>query len=399
MRGTQRSFNRRAALASLALLAVLAACAPPPLTPPPLPQPSTSGPNPDLAPQAGVAAYSDAGPYAVGVTTVDIEPNRRAEIWYPAAPSSAAGHTKETYYIKDFLSPFMQALLPADVNPPFLTDAYRGLPISGDGPFPLVLFSHGASGYRLQSTFLTTHLASWGFVVISPDYFERGLQSLLGSSPAPGRTDDDVANLAVNAAIAANDAGPLAGSIDTSRVFPVGHSAGGGTSTRIAGSRTDVMSWISLAGGVRPTASPIPDALNDPAKSVLWMGGANDGVAQPQSMQDAFDYTAGPRKLVFIPGAGHNNAFTDICEIARDQGGVIGLAIRAGLPVPDALIGLGQDGCNAPNTNSFDVWPITRHFVTAELRFEAGIDAQPVGLGASVLDKFGATTPTYQHNP
>jgi hypothetical protein len=46
--------------------------------------------------------------------------------------------------------------------------ADRDLPPATDGgPFPLVLFSHGSVGYRLQSTFLTTHLASGGFVVAS----------------------------------------------------------------------------------------------------------------------------------------------------------------------------------------------------------------------------------------
>ena len=35
---------------------------------------------------------------------------------------------------------------------------------------PLLVFSHGNSGYRQQSTFLTTHLASWGFVVAAPDH-------------------------------------------------------------------------------------------------------------------------------------------------------------------------------------------------------------------------------------
>ena len=38
------------------------------------------------------------------------------------------------------------------------------------GPHPLIVFSHGNSGFRRQSTFLTTHLASRGFVVAAPDH-------------------------------------------------------------------------------------------------------------------------------------------------------------------------------------------------------------------------------------
>lgn len=35
---------------------------------------------------------------------------------------------------------------------------------------PLIVFSHGNSGSRHQSTFLMTHLASWGVVVAAPDH-------------------------------------------------------------------------------------------------------------------------------------------------------------------------------------------------------------------------------------
>jgi hypothetical protein len=45
------------------------------------------------------------------------------------------------------------------------------------------------------------------------------------------------------------------------------------------------------------------------------------------------------------------------------------------------------------------VWPIVRQFVTAELRYRAGLDAEPVGLGSSVVDHLGPVVPTYSHNP
>ena len=39
-----------------------------------------------------------------------------------------------------------------------------------------------------------------------------------------------------------------------------------------------------------------------------------------------------------------------------------------------------------------------RHFVTAELRFRAGLDAEPVGLGDGVLAGFDDVL-VYKHNP
>ena len=39
-----------------------------------------------------------------------------------------------------------------------------------DGPYPVVFFSHGSGGIRMQSTYLTVALASHGYVVVSPDH-------------------------------------------------------------------------------------------------------------------------------------------------------------------------------------------------------------------------------------
>jgi dienelactone hydrolase len=43
-----------------------------------------------------------------------------------------------------------------------------------------VAFSHGNSGLRRQSTFLTTHLASWGMVVTAPDHTGNTLFDVIG---------------------------------------------------------------------------------------------------------------------------------------------------------------------------------------------------------------------------
>ncbi len=383
-----------------AALVVVAACAPPP-TPEPPPE-HTGGVDPNGAPRASEAAYAERGPHDVGVTTVELEPGRLAEVWYPAPAGSSDGFDPDVYRIRHFLAPILQDLLPASVDPPFTTEAVRGLPAL-EGRFPLVLFSHGFASFRLQSTFLTTHLASWGFVVISPDYFERGLQSFGGTPPAPTRSDLAVAQLAVEAAERLDAGpGPLEGRIDTSRLFPIGHSAGGGTSTQLAGTRTDVSSWIAMSSGINLTPSllnptpRVPAALADPDKAVMWITGEDDGVARLAGVLDAYRYSAGEKKLVVIPRSGHNNAMSDICEIGRADGGVIGLARSAGLPLPDFLIDLAQDGCLAPNVEGPEVWPAVRHFITAELRYRSGLDAEPIGLGRGVVDAFGDLAPTYE---
>ena len=405
MPSTKKTKTRfRLTMATAVCSLVVAACTAPPL--PDKPPLHTGGVNPDTAAQADVAAYAALGPFAVGVTTVEVEPGRQMEVWYPADSSATVGLTPEAYHLRAFISSTLSSILSPTVDPTFQTPAFRGVASAPGANRPLVLFSHGAMGFRLQSTTITTHLASWGFIVVSPDYFERGLQTIAGeTAPAPGRSSADVTQLVMNKANAMNASGDLAGKIDTSRLFPIGHSAGGSQSTALAGSRTDVQSWISMASGVNLTPtifnqSPtVPVGLANPDKTVMWLGGENDGIAALPGVLNAYDYSAGEKKLVVIPGAGHNNAFGDFCEVGRAEGGLIGLALSGGLTLPDSVINLAQDGCvSPPNYLGPQVWPIVNHFVTAELRYRSGLDPAPVGLGAGVVNQFGGVVPTYRHN-
>jgi hypothetical protein len=387
-RGRRRTATLLAATAACAL--VLASCVPPP------PQPAT-GPSPNDAPRAGEAAYAERGPFEIGVTTIELS-DRPMEVWYPVDPADVSDEPRDEYFIRDFVSSFFDSLIPPDVNPPYVTDAVRDVPASPDGPFPLVLFSHGFASYRTQSTFLTTHLASWGFVVISPDYLNRGLRSVLGEPPPTSRSDASVADEAIEAARAmtSESGNPLEGRIDGSTVYPIGHSAGGGTSLRLL-SRPDVTMAIPLASGYGlPTLLQNP-LLLPPDKAVTWIAAPGDQVVSIEDVRRGFDYTAGERRLVEIGGSGHVNAFSDICEIG--DGGVVSLARATGIPIPESLLLLGDDGCPVPPYKpSPEVWPEVRHFVTAELRYRSGLDAEPVGLGDQVLDSFDDVV-RYRHDP
>ena len=377
----------------VALLAlVAAACVPPP------PEPAT-GPSPNDAPRAAEPAYVGPGPYAAGVTTISLG-DRDMEVWYPADPAAAGGVAPDEYFVRDFVAGWVEDLLDPSVNPPFVTDGYRGItPAVADGPFPLVLFSHGFAGFRLTTTFLTTHLASWGFVVIAPDYLERGLASVLGD-PVPGaRSDRVVADQAIEAAKAAS-ATPgdlLEGLVDGSEVFPIGHSAGGGTSLRLL-TRADVSSVIPMASGISELSLIQGNAPTLPrGKAITWLAGRYDGIAEVENARTGFTYTPGPRRLVELDRSGHNNAFTDLCEIG--DGGIAAIARATGLPIPSNLLALGDDGCPTPPfAPSPEVWDEVRHFVTAELRFRSGLDAEPVGLGDAVVPAFDDVL-VYRHDP
>ena len=121
--------------------------------------------------------YTEAGPYPVGVTTLELAAGNKVEVWYPAVEGTTGA---EFYDTRDFVPPAIKALLTADVPARYDYTAGRDAVVA-DGQFPVVLFSHGYSGMRFQSTFLTAHLASWGMVVAAPDNWSRDLFHVLSA--------------------------------------------------------------------------------------------------------------------------------------------------------------------------------------------------------------------------
>jgi dienelactone hydrolase len=339
------------------------------------------------------ARYARTGPYRVGVTTLSL-PDRKVEVWYPAAKGATRGKRRDVYHLRDWLPPAIQQLL-ATANPPFTTDAYRNVKASTHGPFPLVVFSHGFGGYRDQSTFLTTHLASWGFVVVSPDFLERGIASALGQQPKVPKTDLATFRATVDL-VRREDArrrSRLHGIVRRGKVAVVGHSAGARDAVLFARER-DVVAYVAMAGAGNTAREGTP-ALEPPRKPSVYLAGAIDGVVPIDSLRTAYAKVPKPKRMVVIGGSGHLNGFSDICEIGAGGGGIVAIAQQAGLPVPPNLAKLGSDGCATPALPSRTVWPVTRHVTTAELRWAFRIDRHPVGLGNSLVKAFPGVTLTY----
>ncbi|MBM4244076.1 MAG: hypothetical protein FJ148_09700 [Deltaproteobacteria bacterium] len=337
------------------------------------------------------APYRDAGPYVAGVTTLDLG-DRRVEVWYPVSPGDQGDAPRDAYFIRDWLPDFIDALLPADVNPPLVTDAYRGVPASREGPFPLVLFAHGFAAFRDQSTFLTAHLATWGFVVAAPDYLERGLAAQLGQPPATRYEDVQLGRATVDLLKAENArvGSLLEGVVSAERIAITGHSAGGGSAIRF-GDAPGVLTYVPLSAGARGGGQEI----ELPDKPSLWLTGAADGVVALDGVEAAYARALPPRRIVVIENAGHL-APSDLCAIGASGGGIVAIAIEAGLPVPEQLQRLGTDGCQPEALDPEDGWPVIKHFVTAQLRWAFGIDSEPVGLSQGAAADLPEATFSYR---
>lgn len=260
----------------------------------------------------------------------------------------------------------------------------------------MVLFSHGFAGFPEQSAHLTTHLASWGYVVAAPDHVERSLSGLLGTAGegVERREDPDVlqATLDLVLAQADEDASPLAGMVDGERVAASGHSAGAGAAYRLASQdeRVDVLAAYSLGlrapeGGEPP---PVPDV---PA---LVMLGEDDGVIEADRTRDAFDALDRPKYLVALGDSGHL-VFSDLCLIGAAQGGLVGIVERLELPVPDDLLDLARDGCGdeaLPVEHAFgavdavSVAFLRAHLAGDEEAADALAAGDPGGLGPAPVE-------------
>jgi predicted dienelactone hydrolase len=205
----------------------------------------------------------DAGPYPVGVRTFALDDDLRLEeqadgtllprhlpleVWYPAK-ESARDDESETMRLFDALPLDLRVgLTPEDLGA-VATIAVRDAPARADGErYPLVVFSHGKGGIRLQSNFYTAYLASHGYVVVAPDHTGDTIVELLREVKETGdiqadstlealanRPEDVIAVLdLLDDVLRADDGADIADVVDLDRVGLTGHSFGALTSFIVA---------------------------------------------------------------------------------------------------------------------------------------------------------------------
>lgn len=221
------------------------------------------------------------GPWAVGVRELEIEAPATAgvperllpvEVWYPAAADDAAA--PEASHALGLPHPARIGLPPA----------------SGADARPLLVFSHGNSGLRQQSTFLTTHLASWGFVVAAPDHVGNTFVEMMAiedeaerkAAHRRARAQRPLDQLAVLQALLdagrASDALPR---LDPTRVGALGHSFGGWTTLKLPRLDPRVRALCCLAPAAEPfvgRAAFAPDELPLPGNVETLVLAAHDEV-------------------------------------------------------------------------------------------------------------------------
>ena len=189
------------------------------------------------------------------------------------------------------------------------------------GACPLVLYSHHSGGNRRSATYLSTPLASHGYLVAALDHSEVIVPEIAGN------LRDLIANRVPDARFLLDYM--LAGAIpstaqpDPDRIAIVGHSFGGWTALALPETDTRIRAVVALApsGASNPRQGIIPATLsfNWPCPPASLYIVAEDDVLTPiAGMHELFSRTPGPKKMVALPRADHLH-FVDDVERAHEQ--------------------------------------------------------------------------------
>lgn len=331
----------------------------------------------------------------VGVTTV-IDGDHTYEIWYPASDSTTGA--SESPDFDQFLPASFTAHV-GDVHfPTWDSGAVRDAPLRvPEAPYPVVFFSHGFGGMRLQSLDYTTHLASRGYVVLAPDHPGRMMGDVLPCMFSPpldgcdlsGFGEDDPAEDDLEDALTWVDAaaadGFFAGALDTTHLGLSGHSAGAGSTVASGDAEERYTALLPMAGYGAP-ARDVP---------TLLMGGTCDSFAlDAESTTYADQLLDGG--LVRVLDAGHL-AFSDLCQLELAANADAWLTGRDDLNESTyaLLLQLATDGCPDAAVPQPDICdaeaflpletsaPIIRHYST--VFFDAELKGSGAGAQAGVF--------------
>jgi dienelactone hydrolase len=189
------------------------------------------------------------------------------------------------------------------------------------GTWPLVLYSYHSSGNRRSATYLTTHLASHGYLVAALDHSEvvapesaSDVQSLIGNRVPDARF---LLDFMLAGAI------PCTARPDPDRIAIVGHSFGGWTALALPETDTRIQAVVALAPGgasnPKPGIVPVTLSFDWPRPPATLYIVAEDDVLTPiAGMHELYGRTPGPKQMVVLPRTDHLH-FVDNVEQAHEQ--------------------------------------------------------------------------------
>lgn len=288
--------------------------------------PTTVAPTPTtLAPEP--FEVLGAGEYAVGVQTITVTDTDRdraltVDIWFPMDSQTTGEPHRYTFITGDSFA--SRQAIDADASS-----------ISSDGPFPLVIYTHGSGGLRWIASDYTETLASHGYVVVSADHTgNTAVDQFLGTSDdgptiAFNRPRDVQVLIDAMLSPAGAESAGFGPSIDPEQVAVTGHSLGGYATYAVASGMENEVG--SIRGDDRIDALiPLAPALGDGGPNsllsddrlamvdlpTLIMVGTDD-VTTPVDPNVTRAWEVASSDVLYRAElvAAEHQSFTDVCDI------------------------------------------------------------------------------------
>jgi predicted dienelactone hydrolase len=189
-------------------------------------------------------------------------------------------------------------------------------PLAPDGrPFPLIVFGHALGSYNTQSTFLTTHLASHGYIVAAPAFPLMKLGAPGGSTIAdvPAQVGDATFLIDSFLSFSSDAQNRFADGVDGTRIGMSGHS-GGALTTLVATYDARLREpRIKAAVAFAPPACFLEAGYFDVAHVPLLIAeGDRDLLVAPTGDAGAAYARARPPKALVLVHGGTHLGFADV---------------------------------------------------------------------------------------
>ena len=320
--------------------------------------------DPDHAPDP-----SKMGPFPVGVETFyfyvkgDSNETRKivTEVWYPAT-EEVRDLPYDNVNLMDGAPQELIDKIGMTAIDPIPAMQHRDAPLrKADGPYPLILFSHGAFGIRFQNVYYTTLLASHGYIVASPDHQDNTLYDILLNGYDMDKVVEsafdrplDVYGL-LDKMLERNEAKDdrFHDAIDADNIGITGHSFGGFTSILCPYEDDRIKASVPMT----PSTYAVPllgHEFKDFPIPILMMTGTQDRTLETDvEMAPAYEQMPAPKSYFELYKAGHYS-YTDICSLDL-------LKLAEELDFGDAEDAL-SDGCGEDNISVDIAHPLINQF-------------------------------------
>jgi len=294
------------------------------------------------------------GAYAVGVTTMRFEDCARVdaatgkprvlmtEIWYPATDDAKTlpknrlmdffERTENPEFALVLKLGFRADIIEADKT--FQNFAVRDAR-AAEGVFPLLLFSHGNGGLRMQNAFWCEHMASHGYIVVAPDHTGNcGVTLIDGqlvtfNDSKEGREQSRIdrpkdLSFLIDKMDQFNKGGDsrFRGKLDLEHIGVAGHSFGGFTSVWMADADPRVKAIAPMAGVAEERKN-----LTLPAMALFAAEDDTLGADRNPAIPKFYDSRQGPAYSVDFLNAGHYS-FTEMYQLNPNFGDGVGKGKR-----------------------------------------------------------------------